>query len=90
MIQTAPEMPPRTPTVLWQTRRAINTIVDGRINTLIDLIDLFTQYAGVVVIMIAGQMIKDRIKHANNFRRLIINDAFFCLSQSTGTVTRPS
>ena len=59
--------------------RAVYTVVDVRVYTLIQPVDVPVQRLGVVVVVVAGQVIKGAVEHADNFRGLIADNGFCVL-----------
>nr|GFA76659.1 hypothetical protein [Tanacetum cinerariifolium] len=55
--------------------RAVHAVIHGRINTVVETVDLFTKRFRIQIQMIAGQVIERRVEHADDFRRLVADDA---------------
>ncbi len=69
---------------------AVNAVVDPLINNLVDRFDLLAQISRIEVVAFAAKSLNSLFNMRRRSSSELLTIRFVFLSQSTGTVTRPS
>src|SRR5690606_6080205 len=55
--------------------RFVNAIIDGIVDALVECLNFFSHFAGLIIARTSTHIVKSTVQHTDNLRRLIIDDA---------------